>query len=104
MNYRQPPYSTRYPEILALEKYYQGQDGVPPENSVVMHNVCVGKWLSADWHATPEMLKITDNLVDSDPRFVDAAKGDFRLQDDSPAFKLGFKPIPFDQIGLGKRP
>ncbi len=35
-----------------------------------------------------------------DPRFVDVTKDDFRLKPDSPALKLGFKPIPTDRIGL----
>jgi len=41
-----------------------------------------------------------DNLLDTNPRFVDAAKGNFQLRDDSPAYPLGFKRIPLDQIGL----
>ena len=39
-------------------------------------------------------------LVETDPGFVDAKQGDFRLREDSPACELGFKPIPFDKIGL----
>jgi hypothetical protein len=35
----------------------------------------------------------------ADPRFVDAAKDDYRLKPDSPALKLGFKPIPVEEIG-----
>jgi hypothetical protein len=35
----------------------------------------------------------------ADPRFVDADKDDYRLQADSPAFQLGFKPIPVEKIG-----
>ncbi|MCL5097411.1 MAG: right-handed parallel beta-helix repeat-containing protein [Candidatus Omnitrophica bacterium] len=35
-----------------------------------------------------------------DPVFVDAAHDDYRLSPDSPALKLGFKPIPVEQIGL----
>jgi hypothetical protein len=35
----------------------------------------------------------------ADPLFVDPGKDDYRLQPDSPAFKLGFKPIPIDKIG-----
>jgi hypothetical protein len=36
----------------------------------------------------------------ADPKFVDAARHDFRLKPDSPAFKLGFVPIDASQIGL----
>jgi hypothetical protein len=35
----------------------------------------------------------------ADPRFVDVARDDFRLKPDSPAFALGFKPIPVEKIG-----
>jgi hypothetical protein len=37
--------------------------------------------------------------IAADPLFVDAAHGDYRLKPNSPAFKLGFKPIPVDKIG-----
>lgn len=36
----------------------------------------------------------------ADPRFVDAAGGDFRLRPDSPALALGFTPIDTGTIGL----
>ncbi len=39
------------------------------------------------------------NVLDQ-PGFVDAAQGDFRLKDDSPAWKLGFQRIPVEKIGL----
>ncbi len=37
--------------------------------------------------------------VIADPLFVNAAKDDYRLKSNSPAFKLGFKPIPVEKIG-----
>jgi parallel beta-helix repeat protein len=35
----------------------------------------------------------------ADPRFVAPAKDDYRLRPDSPAWKLGFQPLPLDKIG-----
>lgn len=35
-----------------------------------------------------------------DPMFVDAAKGDFRVKSNSPAFKIGFKNFAMDEFGV----
>ena len=104
MKPHQPPYSERYPELAQLDAYYAKDDGVPPENNVIAHNICVGgTWLEADWHIEGvNYALVTNNLVNDDPHFVDAAHDDYRLQADSPAFKLGFKAIPMEQIGLLK--
>ena len=40
----------------------------------------------------------------ADPLFVDAAKDDYRLKENSPAYKLGFKRIPTRLIGPYKSP
>jgi hypothetical protein len=45
-------------------------------------------------------ITLQDNLLDADPRFVNAAKLNFQLRNDSPAFKLGFKKFPIEKIGL----
>ncbi len=45
-------------------------------------------------------LEIRNNLIDDDPGFVDRAAHNFQLRPDSPAWKLGFQRIPFEQIGL----
>jgi hypothetical protein len=37
-----------------------------------------------------------------DPKFMDPANGDFRLEPDSPALKLGFVPIDLSAIGLAR--
>ncbi|MGA9365174.1 MAG: right-handed parallel beta-helix repeat-containing protein [Bacteroidota bacterium] len=49
------------------------------------------------------MDEFKDNtFMETDPGFVDLAHEDFRLRDDSPAYKLGFKRIPTEKIGLYK--
>ncbi|MCC6355128.1 MAG: right-handed parallel beta-helix repeat-containing protein [Verrucomicrobiae bacterium] len=40
------------------------------------------------------------NSLVGDPQFVDAARGDFRVRDGSPALKLGFVNFPMDQFGV----
>lgn len=51
-----------------------------------------------EWEAWREIGKDRHSVI-ADPRFVDPANGDYRLQPDSPAHALGFQPIPIDRIG-----
>ena len=103
-------YRERYPAIKSLDAHYGAPEspaltggafkGVPPEGNVIAHNVCVGNWLNITWNAKPELFDVHDNFVSADPQQVAPAADGFRLPKDSPAWKLGFQPIPFDQIGL----
>lgn len=102
-------YRERYPAMKSLDAYYgppggpaivgEAFKGVPPEGNVIARNVCVGKWLDVGWHAKAELFELRDNYVTADPKQVAAAADEFRLPKNSPAWKLGFQPIPFDQIG-----
>ncbi len=38
--------------------------------------------------------------LEADAKFRDASHGDYRVADDSPALKLGFKNFPMDQFGV----
>lgn len=49
-------------------------------------------------------LGMDKNSKVADPLFVNAAKDDYRLKPESPAFKLGFKPIPVEKIGPYQSP
>ena len=42
------------------------------------------------------------NSIVVEPQFVDPAKGDYRVSDNSPAVELGFKNFPMDQFGVKK--
>jgi hypothetical protein len=52
-------------------------------------------WKGFGWEA--------DSLT-GDPLFVDAAAGNFTLRPESPALKLGFQQIPWQEIGLQPGP
>jgi hypothetical protein len=41
----------------------------------------------------------TESII-ADPLFVNIEKHDYELKSDSPAWKIGFKSIPADKIGL----
>ncbi|HSZ56978.1 MAG TPA: right-handed parallel beta-helix repeat-containing protein, partial [Tepidisphaeraceae bacterium] len=103
MNPDNPPYSIRYPELADLKKYYATDHGVPPGNITIAHNISAGgQWLSLQWRATRPMVRVEQNLVNADPRFVDPAAGNYQLRNDSPAFELGIKKLPIEQIGPQK--
>jgi hypothetical protein len=108
-------YRERYPEMKSLDRYYgppegpaitgEAFKGVPPDDNVVVRNVCVGKWLEAGWHATAGMLRLENNLTNAAPSLVASPNDqshatDFELKKDSPAWSMGFRRIPVEQIGL----
>ena len=118
VRFSEPPYTTRYPtlakmlddeptlpkgNILRGNIFWQG-DGEnlrrtgwdkPPESKF---------WQNAWWHhiqkSAYELVTIENNLVDIDPKFVNEAAGNFQLREDSPAWGMSFKRIPFEKIGL----
>ncbi len=94
--YNQPPYSVRYPQLVNI----LAEEPHAPRGNVAARNICLGgRWDGVEPKARP-MVQFQDNLINVDPHFVDAARQDYRLRDDSPAFTLGFRPIPIGKIGL----
>ncbi|MDO5565466.1 MAG: hypothetical protein Q4G59_02335, partial [Planctomycetia bacterium] len=78
-----------------LELKADGTKGVIPS----------GLWKGVDMDGPEgQWLSFKDNFIGGDAKFVDPAKNDYRLQKDSPAFKLGFKQIPTEKIGTYKHP
>ncbi|MHB8973719.1 MAG: right-handed parallel beta-helix repeat-containing protein [Pirellulaceae bacterium] len=96
LNYRQPPWSVKYPELLNLLE----DEPLAPKGNVMARNICWGgPWGWTEPKAEP-YVKFENNLVATDPRFLGRPPADFRLADDSPAKELGFCPIPLDKIGV----
>jgi hypothetical protein len=98
VNYSQPPYSVKYPELIN----YWDEDPSLPKRNIVENNV----FIKVDnlYRGQDEWLDKGDNLsLDSDPGFVDYGV-DFSLKKESPVFEKlpEFKAIPFDKIGPQK--
>jgi hypothetical protein len=103
-------YRKKYPELKTLDKYYGAPGGVPitgdsfhgvpPEGNMIIRNVCFGNWIDITWHADSALFDIRDNFVTEErDQFCGPANG-FTLPSASPAWKLGFRSIPFNKIGI----
>ncbi|HUT92195.1 MAG TPA: right-handed parallel beta-helix repeat-containing protein [Thermoguttaceae bacterium] len=113
VRYREPPFSTRYPQLVNL----LDEDPKSPRGNVVRRNVFwpgrgenirrvqggeapTDTWWDDVAANIKPLVKLEDNLIDEDPKFVDEEAGDFQLRADSPAWKLGFQRIAVEKIGL----
>ncbi len=95
--FREEPWRSRYPQLLTV---LDDPDRSAPKGNVVSRNIqWKGKWDGIEKKANPYLV-LQFNLLDIDPKFVDEKALDFRLKDDSPAFKVGFQKIPAEKIGL----
>jgi hypothetical protein len=94
--YTVPPWSTRYPRLVSI----LNDEPMAPKGNLIARNICVGgRWGDFEERAKP-LVTFQDNLLEQDPHFVDPAHGNFQLQNDSPAWKLGFVGIPIEKIGV----
>ena len=113
VRYKEPPFSTRYPQLLTL------LDDAPkePRGNVVRRNIFwqgkgdnlrrVAKdqpiketwWDDIEAKIRP-LVTLENNLINEDPKFVNEAAANFQLREDSPAWKQGFQRIPVEKIGV----
>jgi hypothetical protein len=99
MPYEDALWRKAYPRLVSM--MLADNPGAPKGDEIARNIFQGGRREDIEGKARP-FLAIKDNLIGQDPHFVNAAKLDFRLRPDSPAFKLGFKPIPMQKIGLYK--
>ena len=96
MPYKEPHWAEHYPQLLNILE----DEPAAPKGNIVARNVSVGgRWDDVHDQARP-YVTFEDNLVDEAPGFVESPPRSFQLRDDSPAFKLGFKRIPIEKIGI----
>ncbi|MFA5419900.1 MAG: right-handed parallel beta-helix repeat-containing protein [Bacteroidales bacterium] len=102
VRYNQPPYSTRYPELVR----YWDEDPSFPKRNIVDKNVFVrvNKIVRGD----KSWLEYSDNNFETTGNvgFINEKKQNFKLKKTSDVFKKvpGFHSIPFGKIGIvGKK-
>jgi hypothetical protein len=100
MKWNQPPYSTKYPKLATM----LDEEPYMPKGTAVVRNVAFNckQWLHLQDKLNDQKITIADNFTTGDPLFVDAEKQNFQFKEDSPVWKLGFKKIPLEKIGLQK--
>lgn len=98
LNYKQPPWSVKYPELLNILE----DEPLAPKGNVVARNVLWNTKLGWIEGRAQPLVKLEKNLVDQDPLFSGKPPADYRLLRNSPARKLGFRSIPFNKIGVYK--
>ncbi|MFN5021632.1 MAG: right-handed parallel beta-helix repeat-containing protein [bacterium] len=110
IDFRSPPYSTRYPELLPyLDEIVEGKEwqGMRSRGNMLEGNLIVGgpenpiKLLGGQ-HA--QMDGKNNWVTKEDPGFVDMKNKNFNLKPDAKVYKMipGFEPIPFDKMGTYK--
>lgn len=98
MPYKEPHWAERYPQLVHILE----DEPAAPKGNIVARNISVGgKWDGVHAQARP-YVTFQDNLIDTEVGFVEPPPRSFQLRDDSPAHRVGFKPIPVEKIGLYK--
>jgi hypothetical protein len=100
---KSPPWNTRFPNLATV---FGGRPELPT-GSIIESTIAVNCESVLHFSGKKDELAVATfrnnfELTIEDMGFFDAAKLDFRMRPDAPVFAKvpGFKPIPFEQIGL----
>lgn len=105
IRWKDAPYGTKYPRLAKILE----EEPKAPEGNLIARNIVTGVPWDPEkgiWKGDAvekkalQYIEFKDNIIGADPCFVDAKNGNYHLRPESPALKVGFEKIPFDQIGL----
>jgi hypothetical protein len=96
MPYTRSPWRERYPALLNLLADSPGA----PKGNIIERNVrWRGRWVDIEATSRP-FVQLGPNFVDGDPLLLDVEHMKLGMRDNSPAFRMGFKRIPLENVGL----
>jgi hypothetical protein len=109
MPYKEKLWAERYPKLVDIWE----DEPAAPKGNIVARNISQGGKWDEVYDQARSYVTFKDNLIDvfasltddfvlRDVHFVEEPPKNFQLRDDSPAYKLGFKRIPIEKIGLCK--
>ena len=108
VRFDQPPYATRYPELLPyLDVIIDGKEwqGMRSRGNLMENNLIVGGDEDPVGLLGGEHARIESRgnwVTQDDPGFADLKRGDYTLRRDAEAFRRipGFQPVPFRRMGI----
>lgn len=108
INFKSPPYSTKYPALLHyldVIKENEEWEGMRSRGNLFSENVIIGgpdEPVLLMGGVNAQMKNENNWKTDKDPGFENMKEGNFTLREDAEVFRIlpGFKKIPFEKIGL----
>src|SRR5690606_29778201 len=98
VNYKQPPYSVRYPELTKILDMHPGQ----PRGNVFRHNLSYGGTWREMENDVDEVTIENNFILREVPPSIDPPAGKLYPEDEKILELINFEKIPFDSIGLQK--
>ncbi|MFI4911239.1 MAG: right-handed parallel beta-helix repeat-containing protein [Sedimentisphaeraceae bacterium JB056] len=98
VNYKNPPYSEKYPTLVNI----CDDEPAQPKRNLMKNNVYVDCGKVYRWNKEPKITLEGNFETDADPGFVDMAALNFQLKEDSLVYKQipDFKRIPLEKVGM----
>lgn len=91
-------------EIAAKTGQFYRLDVRQPSGTIWVDDVALREVVPMDEWESWQAPGVDQHSLVADPLFVNVARDDYRLKKNSPAFKLGFQPIPVEKTGPYKSP
>lgn len=100
VDYRHPPYSTRYPRLVRI---LEDEPAIPKGNRIELNVVQGSEFILWQNGMSDKVVRVQKNYIEGDPDFRAPDPKTFQLPQGAPALAAGFQQIPFARIGLEKR-